>query len=258
MCARWTKTHVAVSILVIGVLLAPAWSWAQGVLFVEGNKVGIGTSSPETDLDIQSQTNNANVLQARSTKGHQLFRVFETTNGDGLVSLFNELGEETFRFTSVLGGRLAIGCISALTHKLEINNGNGPGRACGTGTFSRVQAGDTQFSTSSSRSSKENIVPLHPEGILEKVAAIGVYSYDFIDGPKDRMGLMAEDFHEVFGRGPREQLNGHDVQMALWLAVQEVATRNQELAGRLEALVEQNDALAQEVRSLRAMPTGAE
>ena len=36
---------------------------------------------------------------------------------------------------------------------------------------------------------------------LKKIAAVNVYTYDFIDGPKDKLGLMAEDFHQVFGRG---------------------------------------------------------
>ena len=72
--------------------------------------------------------------------------------------------------------------------------------------------------------------------ILEKIAGVGVYNYDFINGPKDRLGLMAEDFHQVFGRGSDEVINGGEVEMALWLAVQQLTARNQELLNRLETL----------------------
>ena len=72
--------------------------------------------------------------------------------------------------------------------------------------------------------------------ILDKVAGIGVYKYDFIAGPKGKVGLMAEDFHQVFQSGSDKLLNGQEVEMALWLAVQELAKQNKALAARLEQL----------------------
>ena len=72
--------------------------------------------------------------------------------------------------------------------------------------------------------------------ILEKIAGVGVYSYDFIQGPKDKIGLMAEDFHQVFKRGSDKLINGQEVEMALWLAVQELTKQNKALAARLEQL----------------------
>ena len=60
-----------------------------------------------------------------------------------------------------------------------------------------------------------------------------MYTYDFINGPKDKLGLMSEDFHEVFGRGSDKYINHGDVQMALWLAVQELTNRVKELEAQL-------------------------
>jgi hypothetical protein len=72
--------------------------------------------------------------------------------------------------------------------------------------------------------------------ILEKISAVDVYKYDFINGPKDRLGLMAEDFHKIFEHGSDKLLNGQEVEMALWLAVKELTAQNKGLTERLAAL----------------------
>jgi len=105
----------------------------------------------------------------------------------------------------------------------------GSGAGCNTGTFSEVDAGEATFTTSSSRTIKENIVPVTEDNILEKVSNVPVYTYDFIDGPKDKMGLVAEDFHTIFGRGSDKRISGQEMIMALWLSVQELTQENQEL-----------------------------
>ena len=53
------------------------------------------------------------------------------------------------------------------------------------------------------------------------------------------MGLIAEDFHTVFGRGDEKYINGQEVQMALWLAVQQLTEKNKELTDRLSTLEKQ-------------------
>ena len=67
------------------------------------------------------------------------------------------------------------------------------------------------------------------------MSGIDVYQYDFIGGPKNRLGLMAEDFHQVFGRGSDKELNGQEIEMALWLAVQELTAKVKQLEGELQA-----------------------
>lgn len=99
-----------------------------------------------------------------------------------------------------------------------------------------MTAGNTSFTASSSRSIKENINPIAPEGILERISKVDVYAYDFIDGPKDRIGLMAEDFHTVFERGSTDRIDGQEVQMALWLAIRELAAQNEDLRAEVEKL----------------------
>ncbi|HYU26013.1 MAG TPA: tail fiber domain-containing protein, partial [Thermoanaerobaculia bacterium] len=76
--------------------------------------------------------------------------------------------------------------------------------------------------------------------ILEKIEAVPVVTYDFKNGgAKNRMGLIAEDFYTVFGRGDDKHIDGQDVQMALWLAVQQLTEKNKELTDRLATLEKQ-------------------
>ena len=118
-------------------------------------------------------------------------------------------------------------------HDLTIG---GSEAGCDTGTFSEIDAGDANFTTSSSRHIKENFTRVPNTDILQKIENIPVSTYDFIDGPKDKMGLVAEDFYTVFGRGSDKVINGNEVTMALWLAVQTLTKENQVLKARVEVL----------------------
>jgi len=107
----------------------------------------------------------------------------------------------------------------------------------GTGTYSEIDAGESQFTTSSSRTYKENIAPVKVSNVLEKVSNIPVNTYDFKpeycndgeDKCKNKLGLIAEDFHMIFERGSEKEIRGQEVQMALWLTAQELIKENQEL-----------------------------
>jgi hypothetical protein len=105
-----------------------------------------------------------------------------------------------------------------------------------SGSTSSINAGSAQFTVTSSRTMKENLEPVAVPDLLEKIAKIGVYEYDFKQGPKDRIGLMAEDFHEVFGRGDDKHIDGGEVQVALWMAVQQLTEQNKALTERLSTL----------------------
>jgi len=112
---------------------------------------------------------------------------------------------------------------------------SGTGANC-TNPASNINAGDSGITVTSSRTYKENLEPIAVPDILEKVSSVGVFKYDFIDGPKDKIGLIAEDFHTVFGRGSEKLINTGEVQMALWMAVQQLTAQNKELKDRLNAL----------------------
>jgi hypothetical protein len=105
-----------------------------------------------------------------------------------------------------------------------------------TGSQSSINAGATQFTVSSSRAIKENLEPVAVPDLLDRIAKVDVFQYDFKQGAKNRLGLMAEDFHAVLGRGSDKLIDGNDVQMALWLAVQQLTEQNKKLQERIDAL----------------------
>jgi hypothetical protein len=132
---------------------------------------------------------------------------------------------------NVNGGNVGINC-NAPGAQLVIASAAG----C-SAPSSSINAGATQFTAASSRTFKENIVPVNAPNILEKIRAVPVVTYDFKNGgPKDRIGLIAEDFHTVLDRGDEKYIDGQDVQMALWLAVQKLTAQNKELSDRLATL----------------------
>ena len=80
---------------------------------------------------------------------------------------------------------------------------------------------------------------------------------------KDKLGLMAEDFHQVFKRGSDTTINGQEVQMALWLAVQELEKRTIEQEkqdtqiakqdAQIAALAEENQEMKVRIERLEAL-----
>ena len=212
--------------------------------------VGIGTASPVVNLDVRGANAHANVgsgttdfLGAAQTGvgvsngTEQLFFAVQTGLAFlGSVSNTN-LGFVTNNSTKMsitTAGNVGIGILGP-TSQLVIANG---------ATTSSINAGSTQFVAASSRTFKENIAPIDVPDILTKIESIPVVTYDFKDnGPKDRLGLIAEDFHQVFARGDDKHIDGQDVQMALWMAVQKLTAENKALTDRLAKL---EGALAQQ------------
>jgi hypothetical protein len=148
------------------------------------------------------------------------------------------LTNSTERLRITTAGDIGINC-NAPASDLVIASGGG----CANPSSS-INAGATQFTAASSRTFKQNLFPVRVPDILEKISNVGVYNYDFIQGPKNRMGLMAEDFHNIFARGSDKFIDGNEVQMALWLAVQQLAARTEELK-------QDNEKLRQEIEELK-------
>jgi Chaperone of endosialidase len=209
-------------------------------------KVGIGTAAPAAKLDIRGT--NAHVLLGSGTT--DFIGASQTAYGmqNGTEKAFFGVQSGLAFFGSV--SATGVGFVTNNSTKMFVSaTGNvGIGTAApgaqlvvaNGGTTSSLNAGATQFTVASSRTFKENIEPVAAADILTKIEAVPVVTYDFRDdGPKDRMGLIAEDFHKVFGRGSEKFIDGQDVQMALWLAVQQLTAQNESLQQRLQSLEQQ-------------------
>ncbi|MDA8019423.1 MAG: tail fiber domain-containing protein [Thermoanaerobaculia bacterium] len=217
-------------------------------IFVDVNgNVGLGTASPSFDLDIVDTSAAANFV-VQGTSGSMVLVDTDATSDEQAAQQLNSSGIFKLRFLDdalanqtrrgyaldMGTGHMGIACDSNIDSDLVV----GSQGSCNSGTRSELNAGDTQFTASSSRTLKENLSRVEISNILDRVSDVPVYRYDFIEGPKDRLGLVAEDFHEVFSRGSEKVLSGQEVQMALWLAVQELTAKVEmleaELAGQDE------------------------
>ncbi|HYM62208.1 MAG TPA: tail fiber domain-containing protein [Thermoanaerobaculia bacterium] len=198
--------------------------------------VGVGTASPSQKLDVNGTVLVEGGLVDFSTAN-------PTTPTDAGAKLFNQAGvgpslsgnaidlrtgaTPASRLFVTNAGNVGIGTTSPGS-QLVIANG---------GSTSSINAGATQFTAASSRTFKENIEPVDVPDILKKIEAVPVVTYDFRNnGPKDRLGLIAEDFYQVLGRGDDKHIDGQDVQMALWMAVQKLTAENKALTERLAKL----------------------
>ena len=198
--------------------------------------IGVGTSMPQENLHFVVP--DTPTVRFEQTAG--VFPAYTWDIGANEAQLFVRDGNRfPFRIrpgapTSAIDvradGNVGLNCASA-NSDLVIASGGG----CANPSSS-LNAGDAQFTVASSRTFKENLAPVVVPDVLEKLLKVGVYRYDFINGPKDRLGLIAEDFHEIFARGSEKYIDGNEVQMALWLAVRKLAADKMELMARIEAL----------------------
>ena len=214
----------------------------ERALHTREDKVGIGTPDPQQRLHIHEDSSSYAYLSfTNETTGDNIadgvlvgidpsenFRVH--TFEDNNISFYID---NDHKLTIDPDGDVGIGTTTPVDD-LEIVRGY---------TYSKINAGDTSFTTSSSKSYKENIRPLDKEDILEKIANVPVNVYDFkashcSDGEncKDKMGLIAEEFHTIFQRGSQKEINGQEVQMALWMAVQHLYAQNKALNQKIQKL----------------------
>ncbi|MEZ6064685.1 MAG: tail fiber domain-containing protein [Planctomycetaceae bacterium] len=193
-----------------------------------GGDVGIGRTAPEQRLHlgelgsvaIRLSDIDANPLDWDIEASNSQFTI--TADPDSLT--FKRIGLGI----SASNGHVSVGGTPGASD-FQVHDATG-----GTTIFSSMNAGDTTFTSSSSRTLKENIRPYESQDLLDKLAEVRVMNYDwrkevFRDDEerKDRLGLIAEDFHTILGRGSDKVINGQEVQMVLWIAVQELHQYNQ-------------------------------
>ena len=131
-------------------------------------------------------------------------------------------------------------------------NDPGPGGLRVNGTF--VSASD--------RNLKENIQPVDPRAVLEKVAALPVSEWNYKTGPGvQHLGPMAQDFKAAFGLGDSDTgIASVDADGVAIAAIQglnvKMESGKQEAATRMEKLEAENAELKQRLEKLERLLTG--
>jgi len=141
-------------------------------------------------------------------------------------------------------GDVVFGSNNANGHDFRIVNG---------ASYSELDAGESSFTTSSSRKLKKNIreIPYQIRAGVRKVLdRTPVYNFRWKEGddPRQQVGMMAEEFVKIGKliapeKASDETYSAHQAIMALWLHAQEVSAENRrlrkdlgEMETRLEAL----------------------
>jgi len=206
--------------------------------------IGIGVLSPSAPLHISRS--GAVRYRLENTSAGTQWDANNDGNGDFAISLVGTGGNEL-----EIEQDGDIGNCGNPDHDFVLSTGS----SCSSTPRSWIDAGSTSFSTSSSRAYKENLQVVDVPDILSRIREVPVYEYDFIGGPKDRIGLVAEDFHQVFERGSDKELSGQEVQVAMWLAIQALDEKDQELEAKeteisdLKSRIETLERVVQEMRS---------
>jgi hypothetical protein len=204
-------------------------------LYIKGDgNVGIGTASPAAKLHISSTSASVDELFHVQGAGTVLTRL-ESSDGGALQFRMKTDNGDNRRFV----GEDNSGVVQS---QLALRNGGLVDfYATTTATFTRVTAGSTGLTASSSRSLKNNITKLDVPDILDKIAAVPVTTYNWKRelvgdkiAKKKVIGLIAQDFYSVLESGNSNEINGQDVQMALWMGVQALHKKDQNLTDRME------------------------
>lgn len=97
-------------------------------------------------------------------------------------------------------------------------------------------------------------MPVKVDDILDKISSVPVSRFDFINGSRDNIGFIAEDFYPVLEHGSNKTVSGQDVQSALWLGTQELIKENKELKTENEQLKLSLDNLEARITALESRP----
>ncbi|HMO51787.1 MAG TPA: tail fiber domain-containing protein [Kiritimatiellia bacterium] len=182
--------------------------------------MGIGmapSNAPGAVLSIRGRGEHSEWIALANTNAVNRWHLNGRSNGFNIA----ETGVSDARIFIRPGGNVGIGTDNP-TNRLHV--------------IGNVQA--TAFVTSSDRNTKENIQPVEPSAILEKVMALPISTWTFREEPSGtHIGPMAQDFHAVFGFGNTETgIMTVDADGVALAAIQALAAENARLREELEAI----------------------
>ena len=233
------------------------------VLFVTDNKVGVGTATPTTSLNVVGVDAQAvNRIRVQNSNANVTNRtMFELINDNGGTQFFLTSGSlgTSWQFSNT-----AIGFIASL-----VGTGGSEFTVQADGTVIMGPGASTSFTLdpsgnltiggilteNSSREVKHNFASPDPLEILERVNDLPLFKWTYqLDAPSVRhFGPMAEDFHAAFGLGATDKgIATMDTSGVALAAIQglsrvveekdreiaELRNANEEIADRLEAIEE--------------------
>lgn len=270
-----SQTH-AKFLLPMAMTLALCLAWteapavAQGTLFVENDRVGIGTDTPRAPLDVIENDGSARILVEEQAGTAASRTLFELINRGSVRFIFRNSDSGASYEMSSLADNFVLSLVGSGGPELIVrSNGSvtmGPGGAANfdlDGVGNLDIAGD--FTANgvfypSSRELKHEFSPVDNQGILDRLMKLPITEWSYrADGSFSRhIGPVTEDFEELFGMGTREgRLNALDLSGVTLAAIQGVNQRLEDrdqlianLESQQQVLKSQNLALQQQNQEL--------
>jgi len=210
----------------LAILLIPTTAAAQGVLFVEGGNVGIGTATPSEAFHVWSNS-VAKMIQNENVNATAAERImFRLINKGKIRFVLNNTGAGA-SWTFDNDGNFSISKVGTGVNEMLVD-GNGNMTIQGTLT----QLSDVNL--------KSDFAAVDNSEILDRVLALPISEWSYKDdGPSIRhMGPMAQDFYGAFELGQGDTgISSLDTSGVAFAAIQ-----------GLHAIVEEKD---QEIATLR-------
>lgn len=234
----------AATAMILCFVLSPA-ALAQGTLFVENDRVGIGVATPSWNLHLLSPQSTLRVHVQSTASTTQARRLFQLVNP----------GAVQFGMTDSASGaawEFEAGSV------FKINRGG-----TGVNEFSLQPGGDLviagQLFQNSDRDTKTAIETVDPQQVLAKVAALPISTWSRRSGaPTVRhMGPMAQDFAAAFGLGSNDRsIAIVDLAGVSLAAIKGLNAELSEKEEQIAALRRQNEDLADRLSRLEALVAG--
>lgn len=239
---RWPVLVVAL-ILMLATLASTAH--AQGTLFVQGDNVGIGTSTPSFKLDITGSDGTSTRVQVTDTTStvaeRTLFKL--ENNGFPRFVLKDSSTGAQWLMAVITGGDFAFNKVGSGSTEFRL--------AAGGNLQISGQMTATTYNTSSSRTFKEGFAPVDSRDVLARLTALPISEWAFKGDVVRHMGPMAEDFRQAFGLGNDNRHIGlMDASGVAFAAIQGLDKIVAEKSSEIEKLREDNRRLSERLEAL--------
>lgn len=179
------------ALCVLAISLVAGTSEAQGVLFVEGNNVGVGIAAPATALHVEKADGTTKLLVREGSGTVAAREMFELSNNGGPFFIFKNTNiSQSWSFAMGSTGNFNLSHQQTAGVQFVL-----------TPTGNMTIAGS--LTQGSSRAIKEGFEPVDSLEVLAAVTdmPLSMWSYKNDTSNARHLGPMAEDFYDAFSLG---------------------------------------------------------